>query len=246
MATTESAAHCSSLAQARDEDRWLAARYADAQTRRRQNALIAFHAELVRAPAVVSEAPLGEIRLQWWREALDELRAGGQPRRHPVVHELAAAGLADPRHRTAIDAMIDAQARLFYAADFQDPADLFDWLRAAEGLADAIAARLLGGDDRAANLAERAGALTALARRRRALAPKFGDAIRGFVEREWADLRAGLSAAPAALSPALAHGALVPLYMRRGAERAFPLRRRMALLGAVAFGRYPPYRSVDP
>ena len=34
---------------------------------------------------------LGLIRLQWWREAIEEIRAGGKVRQHQVVNALADA-----------------------------------------------------------------------------------------------------------------------------------------------------------
>lgn len=33
---------------------------------------------------------LGQIRLQWWRDALEEIRRGDEPRRHPAVLQLAS------------------------------------------------------------------------------------------------------------------------------------------------------------
>ncbi|MEM8920328.1 MAG: squalene/phytoene synthase family protein, partial [Pseudomonadota bacterium] len=82
-----------------DLDRWLSSRYAPAAYRRDLMALYAFNHELERA-LTVSEPTLARIRLQWWRDALEEM-LGGQPvRRHDVALVLAAvvgrrSGLAE-------------------------------------------------------------------------------------------------------------------------------------------------------
>jgi len=75
-----------------DEDRWLSSRYAPGPAARR--ALIALYAlnyELVRIPRAIREPGLGAIRLQWWREALQQLEAGQAPRRHDVVLALKSS-----------------------------------------------------------------------------------------------------------------------------------------------------------
>ena len=56
--------------------------------RRHQDGLFALHAfnlELAKVAPLVSEPTLGEIRFQWWRDALAELQAQGAARQHPVV-----------------------------------------------------------------------------------------------------------------------------------------------------------------
>ena len=58
---------------------------------------------------VVSEPILGQIRLQWWRDALDEIYAGKKPRRHEVVEPLAEAVLGCGLDRALLDGMIAAR-----------------------------------------------------------------------------------------------------------------------------------------
>ena len=55
-----------------DEDRWLATRYASAGARERLVALYLLNQELQRA-LHAKEAMLGKIRVQWWRETLEQL-----------------------------------------------------------------------------------------------------------------------------------------------------------------------------
>ncbi len=65
-------------ARANDLDRYLAALLAPARARHDLIVLTAFLGEVARIPDVVHEPMMGEIRLQWWRDALETLRAGGK------------------------------------------------------------------------------------------------------------------------------------------------------------------------
>ena len=81
------------LAQVRqgDRDRYLALLFAPASARSALAAIAAFNLELARAASDITESMLGLVRLQWWREAVEEIRAGGAVRRHQVAEALAAA-----------------------------------------------------------------------------------------------------------------------------------------------------------
>ena len=75
-----------------DNDRWLATRFvADPEQRADLIALYAFDYELARAGRATSTPLLAEIRLTWWREALDEVYGGDPVRYHPAVAALASA-----------------------------------------------------------------------------------------------------------------------------------------------------------
>ena len=93
------------LAQVRhgDRDRYLALLFSPATTRGGLAAVAAFNLELARAASEISESMMGLVRLQWWREAVEEIRARGATRRHPVVDALAAATRA---HRLSTDRML--------------------------------------------------------------------------------------------------------------------------------------------
>jgi len=81
------------LAQVRqgDRDRYLALLFSSARERSGLAAVAAFNLELARAASEINELMLGLVRLQWWREAVEEIGAGGTTRRHPVVDALADA-----------------------------------------------------------------------------------------------------------------------------------------------------------
>lgn len=79
------------LVREHDPERFLTAQFAPAERRSALLALYAFNYEVARIREIVSEALLGQIRLHWWQEALDEIAAGHPPRLHEVVVPLAAA-----------------------------------------------------------------------------------------------------------------------------------------------------------
>lgn len=73
-------------------------------------AVLAYAAEVIGAPGRVSNGMLGRIRLQWWREALDEVY-GGTPRRHPVVQALVATAKDRPELKSLLVSICDAMER---------------------------------------------------------------------------------------------------------------------------------------
>jgi phytoene synthase len=92
-----------------DRDRFLASLLVPADRRDAVWALLAFNLEIARVREVVSQPVIGQIRLQWWRDALDEIYTGKPPRRHEVVQPLAVAISAHRLTRTHFDAMIDGR-----------------------------------------------------------------------------------------------------------------------------------------
>jgi NADH dehydrogenase [ubiquinone] 1 alpha subcomplex assembly factor 6 len=91
-----------------DHDRHLLALFVPADKRDAVRAIYAFNAEIAGVPDRVSEPTLGRIRLQWWREAIAEIFAGGRPRHHELLTPLAAAiaahGLSEDHFRRLIEA----------------------------------------------------------------------------------------------------------------------------------------------
>ncbi|MFC7290257.1 squalene/phytoene synthase family protein [Hirschia litorea] len=70
-----------------DEDRWLASRCAPKAKRDKIVALYSLVHELERALGV-SEPMLGRIRVQWWREVLEQIFSGGVVRSHDLAFAL--------------------------------------------------------------------------------------------------------------------------------------------------------------
>ena len=69
-----------------DRDRWLANLFAPAAARPHLDALYAFNLEIARIRDIISGPMPGEIRLQWWREAIE-----GQGRGDVAANPIAAA-----------------------------------------------------------------------------------------------------------------------------------------------------------
>ncbi len=126
-----------------DPDRWLASRFiADREARADVVALYAFDNELARAGRLASNPLIAEIRLTWWREALDEIFGGKPVRRHPTATALARAVRGHSLPRAPLEAMIDARIDTLQTTRFElDAAHL--WADAVGGSAAVLAARRL-------------------------------------------------------------------------------------------------------
>lgn len=89
-----------------DEDRWLASRYAPPVDRERLAAIYLLNQELQRT-LHTKEPMLGKIRLQWWRETMEQVAGAGPVRRHDLAEELARVMTARPDLHAAASALID-------------------------------------------------------------------------------------------------------------------------------------------
>lgn len=97
MTKGEGASYCAGLVRRLDRDRYLCALFAPKDRRADLLALYAFNLELARIPELVHEPILGQVRLQWWREAVDSAFAGAPPAHDAVAalaQTVAARGLA--------------------------------------------------------------------------------------------------------------------------------------------------------
>lgn len=79
--------HCGAALYEQDRDRWLACLFAPADKRRHLHALYAFNQEVARVRDLVSAPGPGEIRLQWWVDAI-EGEARGDVNANPVAQAL--------------------------------------------------------------------------------------------------------------------------------------------------------------
>jgi 15-cis-phytoene synthase len=214
-----------------DPDRWLTSRFiADAGARADVLALYAFDHELARASRVASTALLAEIRLTWWREALDEIFADGPVRRHPVAATLGDLVRRRGLPRTPLEAMIDGQIASLDIAF--DTAASLAWADAVQGSLAVAAAYVLDPAvaERAA-LAGRVWGLALLLRSGRAPDPLLRPLLASAIVSARAQA-AGLSVAamPAALPVRLARFHLA------GRSPGL-LRKQLSLVVAAATGR---------
>src|SRR5579871_3962188 len=81
-------AACAALVRKADPDRYFSALAASPEKRLLLFAIYALNCELARIGDNVQQPILGEIRLQWWRDALEAARKG-DPRRHDVLEAMA-------------------------------------------------------------------------------------------------------------------------------------------------------------
>ena len=148
-----------------DPDRYRAALMADMQGRQDLLILYAFHYELSKVPDVTSEPMLGQIRYEWWREAIDEIYTGREVRRHEISTPLSEMLLRTEVPRFWIDRLIDGRARDLDPQPFKDMEDARDYARQTSGQLLQIAVKILGGTpDEVILKAGEAWGLTGLAR----------------------------------------------------------------------------------
>jgi phytoene synthase len=134
--------HCESVVREADRDRYIASLFAPAERRPHLHALYAFDRELSLVPHRVREALAGEMRLQWWRDAL-----AGDARGDTAAHPIAAA-LIDTVAQCGLpteplDALIDARAHELYEEPFATIEDCAAYGRQTASMVLGLAARIL-------------------------------------------------------------------------------------------------------
>lgn len=154
---TSAAAFCADLVRTHDFDRYASTLFVPADRRRPLLALYAFNAEVSRVRDQVKQALPGEIRLQWWTDALAG-NGHGDVEQNPVAAELlqAVRGFELPVDRLA--KLIDAHVFDLYNDPMPDLAVLESHFRDTSGTLFACAARILGDRSEAVDhVAEHAG-----------------------------------------------------------------------------------------
>jgi phytoene synthase len=140
---TSADAYIRDLVRRGDQDRYWSALLAPEAARPHLLALFAFNIELSRIAEQVSEPQLGEIRLQWWRDALCAA-LGGAPADHPVLARLAEAVAAHRLPHEPFLAMIDAHGFDVHGEPMPDAGALQDYLAATAGSVFSLGAQILG------------------------------------------------------------------------------------------------------
>ncbi len=100
--------HCEGLVRAGDPDRYFATLFAPAAARPHLFALYAFSLTIARVREAASNPMAGEIRLQWWRDALQG-EARGDVRANPVAAALEDAIVTRRLGRQPFVDLIDAR-----------------------------------------------------------------------------------------------------------------------------------------
>ncbi|WP_454715211.1 squalene/phytoene synthase family protein [Caulobacter segnis] len=222
-----------------DPDRWLASRFiGDAAARTDVIALFAMNYELARVAGGVTNALMGEIRLTWWREAMEEIAAGKTPRKHPNVEALAASKF-DPN---SLAALSEARFTDLDEGPLKDEAAVLAYVDGTAGALAVLAARRLdpSADPHAVKGAARAWGLSGLWRlkqsgRDRLPADWTQADVKRRVEDQLKAARGEVRGLPVAAFPAVAPAALARAYAA-GREMG-ELEKKARVTLAVATGK---------
>ena len=135
-------AHCEALVRAADRDRFLAALFAPAEHRGALHALYAFNIEIARVREIVREPLAGEIRLQWWNDAIAG-KAAGEAAANPVAAALLASVARYRLPAELLTGLIAARRFDLYDDPMRTLADFNDYARATSSALIELAARVL-------------------------------------------------------------------------------------------------------
>ena len=134
---------CAALVEKGDPARFRTVMAAPLAARKMLFPLYAFNVEVARAPWLTQEPMIAEMRLQWWRDALEEIAAGTGIRRHEVVTPLSQ--ILSREQAKALDALVAARRWDCYKDPFEDDAHLHRYLGETSGILMRTASELLGG-----------------------------------------------------------------------------------------------------
>lgn len=136
--------HCGALLHEHDRDRWLACLFAPDAARRHLHALYAFALEIARVRENVSDPGPGEIRMQWWVDAI-EGETRGDVRAHPVADALIDTIFRFRLPRAAFTSLVEARRFDLYDEPFPDIEALEAYCGATSSLLFRLASMVLAG-----------------------------------------------------------------------------------------------------
>lgn len=157
-----SLSHCIALVAAGDPDRHAVTRAASDPDQARLYPLYALNLEIARAAWASTEPLVCEMRLQWWADAVAALGQGGPVPPHPVL-DACTALQGDAGAAQALAALIEARRWDVWSDPFADAPALWAHLQATGGTIMQIAARVLGADAQAQDIARDFGTACVLA-----------------------------------------------------------------------------------
>ncbi len=136
-------AEAAAIVRLRDRDRYWSVLFARPTVRSSLMALYAFDAEVQRIRSVVSEPMVGQIRMQWWRDAVD-LAAVGTKTGNPVADALTRTILRHKLPKERFVQLIDARSAELFGDAPADHAALKTFLDKTVGVVFGLAAMILG------------------------------------------------------------------------------------------------------
>nr|WP_174820416.1 MULTISPECIES: squalene/phytoene synthase family protein [Ruegeria] len=138
---------CAALVHRADPDRFIAVMAAPVAVRPKLFPLYALNVEVARAPWVTQETMIAEMRLQWWRDALQEIAEGKAVRRHEVVTPLSQ--VLSPDLAATLDEYVAVRRWDIYRDPFEDEAHFDTYINHSAGSLMVAAAQVLGEADEA-------------------------------------------------------------------------------------------------
>ena len=142
----DQSAYCEALVREADKDRFLAALFAPAAQRGALHALYAFNIEIARVRESIHEPLAGEIRLQWWTDALAG-KAAGDASANPVAAALLAALARYGLPIELLTGLVAARRFDLYDDPMRTLAEFNDYARATSSTLIDLAARILAGGE---------------------------------------------------------------------------------------------------
>jgi len=139
-------AYCEDLIRRNDQDRWLASLFIPQDLRRHIHALYAFSLEIARVKQAVSQPLAGEMRFQWWRDAIEGENAQ-DARANPVSAALLDTIARFELPKSLMLELIDARTRDLYGDRIESLQELESYAQATCSNLFRLAALVLDGDE---------------------------------------------------------------------------------------------------
>ncbi|MDN5786093.1 squalene/phytoene synthase family protein [Pseudorhodobacter sp.] len=146
MSDDSAIAICAAKVERGDPVRFQAVMAAPVAVRRALLPLYAFNLELAQAPWVSKEPMIAEMRLQWWRDAVEDI-GRGTIRAHEVMPPVAALVAARNLPLEVLDRMAAARRWDIYSDAFEDQAAMDAYLDDTAGGLMLLTAKALGAAD---------------------------------------------------------------------------------------------------
>jgi phytoene/squalene synthetase len=136
---------CAAIVERGDPERFRAIMLTPVRARAVLFPIYAFNVEIARAPWVTKEPMIAHMRLQWWRDALEEIAANGIVRRHEVVTPLAH--LLNSAQATLLIETVEARRWDIEKDPFENEDAFEEYIGATSGHLIFVTASLFGGID---------------------------------------------------------------------------------------------------
>jgi len=237
-----------------DPDRYRAAMLAPKVDREALFVLYGFHAELAKVPEMVSETMIGNIRYQWWRDAIDEIFTEKPVRKHEITLPLDQVIAAKNLPRYSFDRLIDGRERDLDPSPFANIEDARAYCKDTSGQLMQLAGNLVSGTNQEADLSllGQSWGLTGLARSWKYYHNgmlselKFSELLEA-AKIDYSKAVSGLQKINPELFPVIAYGSLIPKFIDKMQRPNYnpetmtpnysPLSKKLSLMGTVLRGK---------